>query len=111
MQDPARDTYSLSTERTVDPDIKILCNFCHLSLEQLDTFNIDTGLFKIPDQEGEEPVMKTQWNIHAHWSYHYKIGQYETLPYYVNYLSDEMSAGQDGEGRASTTSWQRMLHV
>ncbi len=53
----------------------MFCNFCHLSLEQLDTFNVDTGLFEIPPyQEGED----------------YKIGKYEMSPYYVNYLSDEI---------------------
>jgi hypothetical protein len=99
------------SDEIADPEIKILSNFRRLSLEQLDTFNVDTGLFEIPDQEGEEPAMKMQRNVHVRRSYHYKIGQYKTSWYYVNYLSDKMSAGQDGEGRASTTSWQGILHV
>ncbi len=60
------------SDEIADPEIKILCNFRHLSLEQFDTFNVNTGLFEIPDQEGEEPVIKTQRNVHMRWSYHYK---------------------------------------
>ena len=73
-----------------DPEIKLWRNFRHLSLAQLDMFNADTGLLEIPDQGGDEPVMMKQRKVHARRSYHYKIGQYKTLPYYLNYLSDEM---------------------
>ena len=78
------------SDEIADPEIKILSNFRRLSLEQLDTFNVDTGLFEIPDQEGEEPAMKMQRNVHVRRSYHYKIGQYEMSPYYVNYLIDKI---------------------
>ncbi len=78
-------------DEIIDPEIKMLCNFRHLFLEQLDTFNVDNRLFKIPPyQEGEDPAMMTKLNIHTCWSYHNKIWQYETSPYYVNYLSDEI---------------------
>ena len=73
-----------------DPEIKLCRNFRHLSLAQLDTFNADTGLFEIPDQGGDEPAMMKQRKVHARRSYHYKIGQYNTLQYYLNYLSDKM---------------------
>ncbi len=67
-------------------------NFRHLSLEQLDTFNVNTGLFEIPpyDKEGEDPLMMTKQNVHVRHSYHYKIRQFKTSPYYVNYLSDDI---------------------
>ena len=79
-------------DEVIDPEIKMFRNFRHLSVEQLDTFNFDTGMFEIPryDEEGEDPMTTTQRNVHARRSYHYKIGQFETSPYYVNYLSDDV---------------------
>ena len=68
------------SDEIADPEIKLWRNFRHLSLAQLDMFNADTGLFEIPDQEGEEPAMKTQQKVHARRTYHYKIGQYKTSP-------------------------------
>jgi len=78
------------SDEVIDPEIKMLRNFRHLSLEQLDAFNVDTGVFEIPpyDEEGEDPAMMTKRNVHARRSYHYKIGQFKTSPFYVNYLSD-----------------------
>ena len=69
-------------DEVIDPEIKMFRNFRHLSVEQLDTFNFDTGMFDIPpyDKEGEDPAMTTKWNVHAPRSYHYKIGQFETSP-------------------------------
>ncbi len=53
------------SDEIADPEIKLLRNFRCLSLAQLDTFNADTGLFEIPDQEREELVMKPQRKVHA----------------------------------------------
>ncbi len=67
-------------------------NFRHLSVKQLDTFNFDIGMFEIPpyDEEGEDPAMTTKRNVHVHSLYHYKIGQFQMSPYYVNYLSGDV---------------------
>ena len=43
-------------DEIIDPDIKMLRNFRHLSLDQLDSFNADTGLFEIPDPGGSRDV-------------------------------------------------------
>ena len=80
-------------DEIIDPDIKMLRNFRHLSLDQLDSFHADTGLFEIPDPgglEGEDPAKFVQRKVHAQRSYHYKIGKFDTAPYYLNYLSNEM---------------------
>ncbi len=47
------------SDEIFDPEIKMFRNICHLSLEQLDAFNVYTGLFEIPpyDEEGEDPAM------------------------------------------------------
>ncbi len=47
------------SDEIFDPEIKMFRNFCHLLLEQLDAFNVYTGLFEIPpyDEEGEDPAM------------------------------------------------------
>ncbi len=59
-------------DEVIDPEIKMLRNFHHLSLEQLDTFNVDTGLFEIPpyDEEGEDPSKMMKRNVQARRSYH-----------------------------------------
>ena len=75
-----------------DPEIAMLCNIRHLSLEEWESFNPSAGMFEVPadcEAEGEEPPVK-QRKVHARRSYHYKIGQFQSAPLYTNFLSDEI---------------------
>ena len=76
-----------------DPEISLYRNIRHMTLAQWDTFNMRSGMFEIPLEDigrPQAPVSKKKRKVHARRSYHYKIGQYETSPYYKNFLSDEI---------------------
>ena len=73
-----------------DPEISLLRNIRHLSVAELECLDVHSGIFKIPGgtMEGEHLLSKKKRKIHARRSYHYKIGKYESSPYYINFLSD-----------------------
>ena len=80
-----------------DPEISAFRNLRHMTAEQWDTFNPHTGMFEIPQQDGADDIDPTQQLLkkkkrraHARRSYHYKISQYKTSPYYMNYLSSDI---------------------
>ena len=62
-----------------DPKIALFCNICQLSLSEWDNFNTHSAMFKIPEQITPAIISKKKRKVHARRSYHYKIGQYETL--------------------------------
>jgi hypothetical protein len=65
-------------------------------------------MFEIPDddtEEGPAQQRKKKRKIHARRAYHYKIGQYESSPYYSNFLSDaivRVPGANDGTVRSQT---------
>ena len=74
-----------------DPEISLFRNIRHLSAAEWDSFDASSGMFVIPDddtEEGPAQQRKKKRKIHARRAYHYKIGQYESSPYYSNFLSD-----------------------
>ena len=77
-----------------DPEIALFRNIRHLSLEEWDGFNPATGSFEIPKDREEEgtaqPPSKKKRKIHARRAYHYKIGRYQSSPFYINYLSHDI---------------------
>jgi hypothetical protein len=75
-----------------DPEISLLCNIMHLLVAELECLDVHSGVFKIPGgtMEQEHLLSKKKRKIHAHRSYHYKIGKYESSPYYIIFLSDEI---------------------
>jgi hypothetical protein len=75
-----------------DPEISLLRNIRHLSVAELECLDVHSGVFEIPGgtMEGEHLLSQKKRKIHARRSYHYKIGKYESSPYYINFLSDEI---------------------
>ena len=77
-----------------DPEISMFRNIRNVTSAQWDTFNAHSGMFEIPlalDDEIDpaQGLSKKKRKAHARRSYHYKIGRYETSPYYIHYLSDD----------------------
>ena len=77
-----------------DPEISMFRNIRNITSAQWDTFNAHSGMFEIPlalDDEIDpaQGLSKKKRKAHARRSYHYKIGRYETSPYYIHYLSDD----------------------
>jgi hypothetical protein len=73
-----------------DPEISMLMfrNIRHMTAAQWDTFNAHSGMFEILQDEADDidpaqQLSKKKPRAHARRSYHYKIGQYETYPYYM----------------------------
>jgi hypothetical protein len=82
-----------------DPEITAFRNLRHMTAAQWDTFNPHSGMFEIPldgadDIDSTHPTQqllkKKKRRAHARRSYHYKISQYKTSPYYMNYLSNDI---------------------
>jgi hypothetical protein len=77
----------------VDPEISLFRNIRHLSAAEWDSFDARSGMFEIPDDIDKCPAQareKKKRKIHVRRAYHYKIGQYESSPYYTKFLSDAM---------------------
>ena len=77
-----------------DPEISKFRNIRHMTSVQWDTFNAQSGTFETPSLDediDQAPSPSTKKRIAPRRrSYHYKIGRYETSPYYLNYLSDDV---------------------
>ena len=82
---------SLRTELD-DPEISMFRNIRHMTSAQWDTFNAHSGMFENPIDviDPAQQLSKKKRRAHARRSYHYKIGRYETSPYYLNYLSNDI---------------------
>ena len=73
-----------------DPEISMFRDIRHMTSAQWDNFNAHSGMFEIPLDDIDLAQPRKQRRVRARWSYHYKIGRYETSPYYLNYLSDDV---------------------
>ena len=73
-----------------NPEISMFRNIRHMTSAQWDTFNAHSGMFEIPLDDIDPAQPKKKRRAHTRRSYHYKIGRYETSPYYLNYLSDDV---------------------
>ena len=76
-----------------DPEILQFRNVCRMTLAQLEAFNLCSGMFKIPLKDIHPPLSrlsKKKQKVHVYCFYHYKIGQYQMSPYYINFLSSDM---------------------
>ncbi|KAL3800597.1 hypothetical protein ACHAW5_001065 [Stephanodiscus triporus] len=90
-----RDTYSRAIQGNLengadDPEISMFRDIRHMTSAQWDTFNAHSGMFEIPLDDIDPAQPRKQRRVRARRSYHYKIGRYETSPYYLNYLSDDV---------------------
>ena len=73
-----------------DPEIALFRNIRQLSLSEWDNFNTHSGMFEIQRPPPAAQKKKKQRKVHARRTYHYKIGQYQTAPFFMNYLSDDI---------------------
>ena len=73
-----------------DPEISMFRDIRHMTSAQWDTFNAHSGMFEVPLDDIDLAQPRKQRRARARRSYHYKIGRYETSPYYLNYLSDDV---------------------
>ena len=48
----------------------------------------DVGHWDVQDYRADRTSIKKKRKVHARWSYHYKIGQYQLSPYSIIFLSD-----------------------
>ena len=76
------------------PEIALFRNIRTLSIDQWDSFNIETAEFEGKGEgEGnieEDAPPKKKRKIHSPRAYHYTIGDYESSTYYVKFLSNQI---------------------
>jgi hypothetical protein len=65
------------------PEIALFRNIRTLSIDQWDSFNIETAELEGEGNIEEDPPPKKKRKIHSPRAYHYTIGDYESSTYYV----------------------------